>query len=159
MGNLEHRELIRELQARYADICSRRAFEELNTVISADAVILLDLRSRTLSFTGPEEIGEFINESIKPFDFFQFEIRNSVIDVGAEGCDATGRLWMSELRHVRETGQWSTIFGVYHDQYQLTEEGWRISSRQYHSLARLSHALDDGAFFDFPENLNELDKS
>ena len=50
MRDLEHRELIRELQARYADICSRRAFEELDTVISADAVILLDLHSRTLSF-------------------------------------------------------------------------------------------------------------
>lgn len=158
MRDLEHRELIRELQARYADICSRRAFEELDTVISADAVILLDLHSRTLSFRGPEEIGEFINESIKPFDFFQFVIRNSVIDIGNEGSDATGRLWMSELRHVRETGQWSTIFGVYHDQYRLTEEGWRISSRQYHTLARLSHALDDSAFFDFPENLPELEK-
>ena len=121
-------------------------------------MILLDLHSRTLSFTGPEEIGEFINELIKPFDFFQFVIRNSVIDIGNEGSDATGRLWMSELRHVRETGQWSTIFGVYHDQYLLTDKGWRISSRQYHTLALLSHALDDSAFFDFPENLSEPEK-
>lgn len=63
---------------------------------------------------------------------------------------------MSELRHVRETGQWSTIFGLYHDQYVNVDGAWMIAARQYHSLARISHGLDDCVLFDFPEGFHDL---
>ena len=156
MGSFEEQQLIRDLQARYADICSRRRFSELETVISSDAAIRLDLRGRSLQFTGPGEIGDFIAESIAPFDFFQFLIRNAVVEIAESGVQASGRLWMSELRHVRDTGQWSTIFGVYHDQYDKINGRWMIAGRQYHSLARISHALDDCELFDFPEGFHDL---
>jgi len=156
MGLFEDQQRIRDLQSRYADICSRQKFNELPMLILPDASISLDLRGRSLDFTGPEEIGDFIAASIEPFDFFQFLIRNSVVDVDDTGKTATGRLWMSELRHVRETGQWSTIFGLYHDRYVNLDGVWMITSRQYHSLARISHALDDCVVFDFPEGFHDL---
>ena len=156
MGLFEDQQRIRDLQSRYADICSRQKFDELPTLILPDANISLDLRGRSLDFTGPEEIGDFIAASIEPFDFFQFLIRNSVVDVDESGETATGRLWMSELRHVRETGQWSTIFGLYHDRYVKVDGVWMIAARQYHSLARISHALDDCVVFDFPEGFHDL---
>ena len=156
MGSFEDQQRIRDLQSRYADICSRQKFDELPTLILPDANIRLDLRGRSLDFTGPEEIGDFIAASIEPFDFFQFLIRNSVVDVDESGETASGRLWMSELRHVRETGQWSTIFGLYHDQYVNVYGEWMISARQYHSLARISHGLDDCVLFDFPEGFHDL---
>jgi len=156
MGSFEDQQRIRDLQSRYADICSRQKFDELPTLILPDANIRLDLRGRSLDFTGPEEIGDFIAASIEPFDFFQFLIRNSVVDVDESGETASGRLWMSELRHVRETGQWSTIFGLYHDQYVNVDGEWMISARQYHSLARISHGLDDCVLFDFPEGFHDL---
>ena len=71
---------------------------------------------------------------------------------------ASARLWMSEMRHHRESGQWSTIFGVYHDRYQRTDRGWRIAFRQYHSLARLAHPVDEFSVFDFPDGLGDLEK-
>ncbi len=156
MSLFEDQQRIRDLQSRYADICSRQKFDELPTLILPDASISLDLRGRSLDFTGPKEIGDFIAASIEPFDFFQFLIRNSVVDVEESGEAATGRLWMSELRHVRETGQWSTIFGLYHDQYVNVNGEWMIAARQYHSLARISHALDDCVVFDFPEGFHDL---
>ena len=156
MGSFEDQQRIRDLQSRYADICSRQKFDELPTLILPDANIRLDLRGRSLDFTGPEEIGDFIAASIEPFDFFQFLIRNSVVDVDESGETASGRLWMSELRHVRETGQWSTIFGLYHDQYVNVDGEWMIAARQYHSLARISHGLDDCVLFDFPEGFHDL---
>ena len=79
MTSVEDQFLIRDLQSRYADICSRQAFNELVDLIASDAKITLDLRGSELSFTGPVEIGDFIAESLTAFDFFQFVIRNTVI--------------------------------------------------------------------------------
>ncbi len=152
----EERQKISDLHAKYADICSRQAFHELDTVMSSEADIQLDLRGRTLSFRGSKELGDFIAASIEPFDFFQFVVKNAVIEIEETGSAASGRLWMSELRHVRDTRQWSTIFGVYHDKYRKIAGMWRISARQYHSLARINHGLDDCEIFDFPEDFHDL---
>jgi hypothetical protein len=158
MSRWEAEVAIRSLQARYADICSRRAFDELVDVIDADAEIVLDLKSRKLVFTGPHEIGEFIGTSIEVFDFFQFVVRNAVIDLpeGDDPSTAAGRLWMSEFRRSRESGEWSTIFGLYHDRYRRSADGWRISGRFYHSLARFGADVKDFIAFDFPEDAPRL---
>ena len=158
MSRLQDESAIRALQARYADICSRRDFSELPEVISADARIQLDLRGKSMAFDGPTELGEFIEASISVFDFFQFVIRNIVFHMSdaPHPTHASTRTWMSELRHHRESGQWSTIFGVYHDRYQRSSHGWRISFRQYHSLARIAHTLDDCTAFDFPAAFGDL---
>ena len=62
--------LIRDLHSRYADICSRQAFNELVDLIAPNAKITLDLRGSERSFTGPVEIGDFIAGSLTAFDFF-----------------------------------------------------------------------------------------
>ena len=64
MTSVEDQFLIRDLLSRYADICSRQAFNELVDLIASDAKITLDLRGSELSFTGPVEIGDFIAESL-----------------------------------------------------------------------------------------------
>ena len=158
MSRLQDESAIRALQARYADICSRRDFSELPEVISADARIQLDLRGKSMAFDGPTELGEFIEASISVFDFFQFVIRNIVFHISdaPQPTRASTRTWMSELRHHRESGQWSTIFGVYHDRYESRGGDWRICSRRYHSLARIAHALEDCVVFEFPEGEGAL---
>jgi hypothetical protein len=154
--NVEDQFLIRDLHSRYADVCSRKAFGDLHDLILPDAQIVLDLRGTSLSFRGPNEIGTFIAESLEAFDFFQFVIRNSVVTIDDSGEAAGGRLWMSEMRRVKDTGMWSTIFGVYHDQYLKDAGSWMIAGRRYHSLARLSHGLESCDVFDFPEEFNDL---
>ncbi len=105
------------------------------------------------SSTGRARSATFIAGSLEQFDFFQFAIRNTVIEVGIGGDadEAAGRMWMSEFRHAVDatvdghagTEGWSTIFGLYQDRYRRTAEGWRIVRRRYQSIARPA----EGALF------------
>lgn len=137
---------ITRMQADYADIVSRRAWSELDAIFEPDAKIHLDLITQGMDFTGPGEIGSFIAGSIEQFEFFQFVILNSVVRVQDES-NATGRMYMSELRQHGASGGWSTIHGVYHDTYRKDAAGnWRFAARDYQSLARTGRS----EIFPFP---------
>ena len=138
---------ITRLQNAYADIVSRRAWSELEPIFNADAKIHLDLITSGLDFTGPTEIGDFIAGSIEQYEFFQFVILNTVVNVQDE-THASGRMYMSELRQdAASSGGWSTIHGVYHDTYRKDSAGnWRFAARDYQSLARTGRS----AIFPFP---------
>jgi hypothetical protein len=88
-----------------------------------------------LEFVGPKKFGEFVAGSIDRFEFFEFVILNTVIDV-ASATSATGRMYMVELRQDRTSGGWSNAFGVYHDTYVNDGDRWRFAERSYQSLAR-----------------------
>ena len=139
---------IRRLQDRYADTCSRQAWVEFDELFVPEARIALDLRDRTLEFTGPSEISGFIANSLNQFSFFQFVIRNAVVDLNVDTVDdAAGRMWMSEFRKHVDDGRFSTIFGLYQDRFIRTPDGWRFSRRRYQSVAR----PDTGDVFDVDE--------
>jgi hypothetical protein len=74
---------------------------------------------------------------LERFDFFEFVILNSVIDVTGAGA-AAGRLYIVEVRHDRATDEWSNAFGLYEDTYAVQDETWRFAARRYRSLARRS---------------------
>lgn len=129
---------ISRLQADYADIVTRRAFGELAEIFLSDTSVHLDLvTAAALDFVGPDEFGSFVGGSIERFEFFEFVILNSVIRVQDER-NATGRMYMCELRQDALSGGWSNVFGVYHDTYRCSEDDgrWRFAARTYQSLAR-----------------------
>jgi hypothetical protein len=129
------RQAIRELQAAYGDAVTRRAWDELVPMFRPDCPITLDLRDgRTIEHVGPEAIGAFIAQSIERFDFFEFALLNSVVDVLDAGDLATGRLYMWELR--QQEGRWSNAYGLYRDRYERTDDRWVFAERRYASLAR-----------------------
>jgi hypothetical protein len=131
---------ITRLQAAYADVVSRRAWDELGALFEPEAAIHVDtVTSATLHFVGPAEFGEFVARSIERFEFFEFVVLNTVIDVHSDDT-ATGRLWMVELRQDRASGGWSNAFGVYQDRYAATGGVWRFAQRHYQSLARTGRA-------------------
>jgi hypothetical protein len=137
---------IGRLQSAYADIVTRRAWRELETIFLPDIVVTIDRRSaEPIELRGPGAVGQFIATSIERFDFFEFVILNTVVAI--DGDTATARLWMCELRHDEQHGQWSNAFGLYQDRYARGEEGWRFAGRSYHSLARTARELD---VFPFP---------
>jgi hypothetical protein len=92
-----------------------------------------------LELKGPEEFGNFVGGSIERFEFFEFVILNTVIRV-QDDDNATGRMYMSELRQDAASGGWSNVFGVYHDTYRRVEGRWRFAARSYQSLARTGRA-------------------
>jgi hypothetical protein len=136
---------ITRVQADYADIVTRRAFEELETIFTPGCTVHLDLvNAAPMDFTGPTEFGAFVGGSIERFEFFEFVILNSVVRVHDDGS-ASGRMYMCELRQDAASGGWSNVFGVYHDTYQRDPGagaggGWRFAARSYQSLARTGRA-------------------
>jgi hypothetical protein len=127
---------ITRLQAAYADVVTRRAWAELDDLFVAGAPVHINTVTRpVIEVVGGAALGEFIGASIERFEFFEFVILNTVIDVESE-TRAHGRLYMVELRQDAVSGGWSNAFGVYHDDYAFDDGRWRFAERSYQSLAR-----------------------
>lgn len=141
------------LQARYADVVSRRAWPELAELLRPDATIELDtVTAPPRTITGPDELGAFVSGAIERFDHFTFVILNTVVEV--DGPDeARGRIFMCEVRHDAATDTWQNAHGVYRDRYVRRDGGWRIAERHYRSMARTG---PEGAVFGLPEGLESL---
>jgi hypothetical protein len=140
---------IRRLQDAYADITTRRAWGELAEIFLPDVRLTLDRRTlEPLVLDGPTAIGEFIGTAIAGLDFFEFVVLNSVVQLRHRGDDdrAVARLYMNELRHDGASGQWTTVYGVYHDVHRRVDGRWWFAERRYHTLARTGRAVDTFGF-------------
>ena len=127
---------IGRLQAAYADAVSRQAWPDVTACFEPDAVVRIDVRAaerEPFELVGPDELVAFIARALEPFTFFEMAILNATVE--PDGGTATGRVYICELRCDAEGG-WTEAYGVYHDRYRRTDDGWRIAGRQYHSLAR-----------------------
>jgi len=150
---------ITRLQARYGDVVSRQAWAELDDLFLPDAPITLDLRrGDPIELVGPSALGEMVERAVERFEFFEFALLNSVIDVVGVDADrdartATGRLYMWELRQEAATGRWTNAYGLYRDQYVRDQGRWVIGLRHYSSVARTGDGSGDGPeyeVFDIP---------
>jgi hypothetical protein len=144
---------IRRLQSAYADVVTRRAWSELDGLILPDAEVEIDKRSgEPLRLVGPQAVGEFIGGAIAGFDFFEFVVLNTRVDIGLQGDPdaATARMYMNELRREAESGRFTVVYGVYHDRMRRAGGHWWFEHRRYHSLARTA---GDFEVFDFPHHL------
>jgi hypothetical protein len=128
---------IRRLQSRYADIVTRRAWPELRDVIRASCLVTVNTVDREMQFSGPGPIGDFIRTQLEQFDFFEFVILNTVLEIDAEGGRASGRMYIQEARQNVADGRRSDSFGVYHDRYDRDADGrWWFAERSYQRYAR-----------------------
>lgn len=147
---------IQRLQSAYADVVSRRSWSELTDLFLPDARIEVDTRTvPVMVFDGPDALGSFIAGAIERFGFFEFVVLNAVIELASGGDPdaATARVWMCEMRTEAASGEWNNSFGIYHDRYQRTEDGWRFAHRRYHSLARTADAPHRAEVYPFPDHL------
>lgn len=146
-----HIELTR-LQSAYADVVNRRAWSELEPLFQPDAVIRIDTVDRDpFELVGPEALGRFIGGAVERFEFFEFTILNSHIELDGPD-DARARIFMCEIRRAVDTLDWSVAYGVYHDRYRRAGGGWRFARREYQSLTRTG-----GPVFPFPHHLGRSD--
>ena len=126
---------ITRLQATYADVVTRRAWAELEPLFVPDAPIRIDSVTRpVVDVVGASGLAEFVAPAVERFEFFEFVILNTVIDIDDD--TASGRLYMVEVRQDRETHEWSNAFGLYNDDYVVHEGRWRFAQRHYRSMAR-----------------------
>ncbi|MGH9213687.1 MAG: nuclear transport factor 2 family protein [Acidimicrobiales bacterium] len=147
------------LQGRYADVVTRRAWDELSELFLPDTEILLDTVTATPRLlAGPEEFGRFVAGAVERFDYFAFVVLNSVVDV--DGPDvAGGRMFMCEIRHeagapADATGSWHNAYGVYQDRYRRVDGRWWFAERRYRSMARTG---PEPAVFGLPPDMERDD--
>src|SRR5688572_23565751 len=140
---------ITRLQSAYADIVTRRAWGELADIFLPDADVVVDRRvGEPIVLHGPSGVGDFISGAIDIFEFFEFVILNTRVDI--DGDTATARMYMQELRQDRGNGRWTNAYGLYQDRYQKRDGRWWFAGRQYSSLARTA---PDTEVFPFPDML------
>ena len=126
---------LQRLQSAYADVVSRRAWGELERLFLPDISVEVDtVTSPARTFSGPQEFSSFVSAACERFDHFQFVILNAVVQVA--GDNATGRIFMCEIRHHTAEGVWSTAYGLYSDRYRKVDGTWWFAERHYRSLAR-----------------------
>lgn len=142
---------IERLQSAYADVVNRRAWPELDGLFLPDAVIRIDTVTRDpFELVGPKALGEFIDGAVQRFAFFEFVRLNAHIELDLDGDPdaARCRLFMCEIRRDVGTLDWSVAYGVYHDRYLRSLDGWRFHRRDYQSLTRTG-----GGVAPFPHHL------
>lgn len=130
---------IRRLLSAYADVVDRRAWGDLTGLFLADAPIRVDPVTRDpIELRGPGELGRFVGEAVERFAFFELVVLNAHVELptAADPDEAGARVFISEVRRAAETLDWSVAYGVYHDRYRRTAEGWRFARRDYRSLTR-----------------------
>jgi hypothetical protein len=141
---------VNRLQTAYADIATRRAWDELDEIFVADIPISINLRDRdAYEFEDRDAFREFVSAAVDRFEFFEFVILNTRVYLNYEGNPdaAVARMYMSELRQDHAERRWSVVYGVYHDQFHRLDDRWWFVSRNYSSLAR---PAKDVEAFDFP---------
>lgn len=135
---------IRGLIAAYADVVDGRTWAEFADLFVADAPVVLDLRDRPpMTFTGPQEIGAFIETALEQYPFFEFVALNVRVLLATEADPdrARVRTYMCELRQ-DHAGTPSRAYGLYQDDVVRTADGWRFARRRYQSIGRGEQGLD-----------------
>ena len=130
---------ITRLQAAYADTVTRRAWPEFTGMFLADAPVCVNtVTNPVIELTGPHAVGEFIGAAIERFEFFEFTILNTHVELRVDGRDdhARARVYICELRQDAATGHFSRAFGVYRDRYRRVDGRWWFARHDYQSLAR-----------------------
>ena len=136
---------VRRLHYAYADSVNRRDWAELEPLFVDSAPVVIDRREGDpVRLVGAAAVGEFISAAVESFEFFEFVVLNAhiVFPHGALSGDASGRLFMCEVRQHSGSGHRTNAFGLYHDRYRFDGRRWRYAARSYHSLARGGHDLE-----------------
>jgi hypothetical protein len=141
---------VSRLHHAYADIATRRAWDELDEIFVADIPVTVDLRDRdAYEFDSRQAFKEFVSAAVDNFEFFEFVILNSrvYLEHGGDADVAAARMYMSELRQDHAQRRWTAVYGVYHDQFRRIDGRWWFTARNYSSLARPAHDVES---FPFP---------
>ena len=119
-----------DVQRRYADVVSRRAWDECADLLDPGCELHLALRDGDRVLRGADDVIGFVSSAVSAFDVFLFSVLNAVVGPGP-----TGRMWNHELRWDAE-GERTDAYGLYEDEFVRGPDGrWRFATRRYTSIS------------------------
>jgi hypothetical protein len=126
------------LQRAYADVSTRKAWAEFAGLVTPDVHLTFDIGgAEPIEAVGPETFMAFSAQMTDRFSFYEYVPLNFVVEVAPDGS-ARGRSYSFEIGADVVTGELTTFFGMYHDDYVIFDDTWRFSRRRYQTLARRS---------------------
>ena len=117
---------IEALRGEFTDAVMMRDYDRLASLFTKDGVVRM--RHINEEAVSREEIRAGVERLQSLWDYFVQTTHPGTIRL--EGDTASGRAYISELMHGRD-GRSQVNYSVYHDHYQRTPEGWKLTERAY----------------------------
>jgi ketosteroid isomerase-like protein len=144
----EDEQAIRDLAAQYADAINRGDGVAAAAVYTRDGILEM---SDGLQFVGQEKLRRVLCNLVEERREYLFLMTHSGL-VQVSGERATARFWFSELK--KPTGEaYEFSFGVYQDEAQRLDVGWRFTWRRPSILMRWRPTDEDVLLFPKPSFL------
>jgi hypothetical protein len=123
------------LQATYADIACRLAWQDLASIVMPEASFTFDLGDgQPVALMGPDELGAFGARATAGFAYYSYRVLTAVI-TSSDRARATGRVQSLEVGVDRSTGRWLEFYGLYDDAYLLDQDTWKFERRAFQVVA------------------------
>lgn len=129
MSDLQHvadRVEIEALRTEFTDAVMMRDRARLASLFTPDGT--LRMPNIPIESIGPDQILEDGERLQQAWQFFIQTTHPGAVLI--DGDAATGRAYMHEIARTTD-GRQGLNYGVYHDQYRRTPDGWRFSERVY----------------------------
>ena len=137
----------------YADIVTRRAWDELAGVFGPDATLTLGHGPRARVVVGPEAIGGLIEGAVAHLELVEFVVLNTVATISGDSARTRSNIW--EMHLARDDGRRRDLFGVYHDRLQRIDGRWWFAERHWQGLARRGDDGDPYETYRFPVGFDD----
>jgi len=117
---------IHALRAEFSDAVMMRDRARLASLFTDDGV--LRMPNIPVESIGPEAIRAQGERLQQLWEFFVQTTHDGPVRL--DGDTATGRAYMHEIARTTD-GRQGLNYGIYHDRYRRTADGWRFSEREY----------------------------
>ena len=123
---------IEQLQRRYADVSTRGAWDEVSSILTADAHLSFSTSSGAVfEIDGAASFSEFAAKMTR-FAFFEYIPLNFVVSRSDDGA-LVGRTYSLEVAE-NEAGDWIESYSVYQDTYAQADSEWRFARRSHKTV-------------------------
>jgi ketosteroid isomerase-like protein len=117
---------IEALRGEFTDATMMRDYDRLASLFTEDGVVRIpDINAEIVS---RQEIRAAVERLQGLWDYFVQTTHPGTIQL--EGDTAVGRAYISELGRMRD-GSSALNYGIYHDHYRHTPDGWKFAERVY----------------------------
>jgi hypothetical protein len=116
---------IEGLRAEFTDAVMMYDYDRLASLFTQDGTVLLPH-----AYAGPVRLEDMRAGGEQLRALLDYLVQTTHSGTMLDGDTASGRAYMSELTRFRD-GRSELNYGIYHDRYQRTPDGWKFAERVY----------------------------